>query len=155
MSATPIPPLPNDYAPRQTPPLIASVASAITNSSGPNTSTAVASLKTNLQTAARRGADDVPAAIKTIAVMDPDYANWMQGKSALGSKTIIAPIVTHIVAWAVGYYGLSWDAETTESVAGLVSVGLMGLFHTISTTPVRSWLPQSAPPAAPALRTGA
>ena len=125
-----------------TTPPTATVAGAITNSGGQNFSAAVASLKINLATAALHGAPDVPEAINEIGQMNPAYAAWVQGKSALGSKTIVSGIVTHALAWAVGYYGLGWTAADTETVAGLISWGLMTLFHYISKVPVTSILPQ-------------
>jgi hypothetical protein len=48
----------------------------------------------------------------------------------------------------VGYFGLSWDAEFTESVAGLVSVVLMALFRVVASGPITSFLPTPAKPAA-------
>ena len=56
----------------------------------------------------------VPEAAQAIAVLDPALNAYLQGKSALGSKTLIAPLVTHALTWAVGYYGLGWDPAVTE-----------------------------------------
>lgn len=113
-------------------------ATAIAASTSPST------LKANLETAARNGATDIPAVLQTVATLDPAYASFITGKSALGSKTLISGTVTHMLAWGVGYFGLGWSAGDTELIAGLVSYGLMALFHTISDTPVRSLLPKSA-----------
>ena len=130
MSGTAIPPAPTT-----------TVAGAITSANS------VSSLVSNLQTAAIHGAANVPEAARAIAVLDPELAAQIAGKSALGSKTIIAPIVAHALTWAVGHYGLGWDAATTESVAGLISIGLMAAFRVLcANPPIKSLLPQKPIP---------
>jgi hypothetical protein len=109
------------------------------------TSTTPTGLVSNLKTAALNGADDVPAIARAVGALDPDIATFLAGQSALGSKTLWAPIVTHAVVWGVAYLGLSWDPATTESVAGLISIGLMALFRVIAGGPITSVLPAAKP----------
>src|ERR1700757_2430526 len=120
----------------------ASVNAAIT------AATTTTSLVGNLQSAALNGARGVPEAAQAIAALDPALNAYLQGKSALGSKTLIAPLVTHALTWAVGYYGLGWDPAVTESVAGLLSVGLMAGAGVVTSMPITAVFPK--PPKAAA-----
>ena len=109
-----------------------------------NASSGVSSLRANLETATRNGANDVPDVVQAVAPFYPGLQAFLDGQSALGSKTFIYPIVAHAVVWGVGYFGLTWDASFTESVAGVLSMGLMAFGRWVATGPITSLLPQKA-----------
>ena len=95
--------------------------------------------------AAVSAARDVPTLIAGLKAVDSPLATQLQGISLIGSKTFWAPIVTHAVTWAVGYWGLNWDAATTEAVAGLISWGLMMAGRYVAKGPITSVLPKPTP----------
>lgn len=128
-------------------------ATITTASAAVNQATGVASLRTTMETAARNGANDLPSVVQAVAPFYPGLPEFLAGQSALGSKTFIFPVVAHALVWAVGYFGLSWDAAFTESVAGVISMGLMALGRWVATGPITSVLPKKgvlpgAPPVA-------
>lgn len=90
-------------------------------------------------------ADSVPTLITQAQVMDPALASFLQGKALAGSKTFWAPIVTHLVTWGVGYFGLAWDGATTEAVAGLISCGLMMVARAVATAPITGFFTKGTP----------
>jgi len=112
--------------------------------------TTVTTLVANLQTAAVNGAKDVPEAVKAIATLDPGLSQYLAGQSALGSKTVWAPIASYAVTWAVGKFGLGWDTATTNEIAGLVAVALMLAARWVASGPITSILLKSAPGPTPA-----
>lgn len=93
------------------------------------------------ENAAVSAANDVPTLIAGLKAVDSPLADQLQAKSLIGSKTFWAPIVTHAVTWAVGYWGLQWDAATTEAVAGLISWALMVAARYVARSPIGSILP--------------
>lgn len=104
------------------------------------------SLLSNLRTAVRSGAQDAPAVVREIGALDPRIATFLAGKSALGSKTLISPFVVHALTWAVGAYGLNWDATFTEAVAGFISMLIMGGLRFVTDTPIKTLLPKGNTP---------
>lgn len=95
--------------------------------------------------AAVNAAHDVPTLIAGLKAVDSPLVDQLQGVSLIGSKTFWAPIVTHAVTWAVGYWGLQWDAATTEAVAGLISWALMMAGRFVAKGPITSLLPAAKP----------
>ena len=109
-----------------------------------NASSGVSSLRANLETATRNGANDVPDVVQAVAPFYPGLQAFLDGQSALGSKTVWAPIATYAVTWAVGAWGLNWDAAFTNEVAGLVAVALMLACRWVASGPITSLLPKKA-----------
>ncbi len=120
-----------------------------------NAASTVADLRNKLQIAAINGAEDVPAAIKAIAALSPDFAP----KALLASRSPAGTLVGTVVGWAVAKYGLAcsaaaaasagcWDATTVNVVTGVLvlagtAIGAYVMRY-ITSKPIGSVLPKSS-----------
>ena len=110
-------------------------------------SSSVTTLRTNLETAVRNGATDVPDAIKALTPLDPDLAP----KALIASKSPWGTLAVSAVVWLSAKYGLGWDEGTCAVVGG--GAVLLGSFvmRYITTARIGGVLSAApAPAAAPA-----
>lgn len=69
-------------------------------------------------------AQSLPDLIARAKLLDPNLAAMIEGKAAIGSKTVWAAVLTPLLAWLVARYGIGWDDGTQTLVVGLASAGI-------------------------------
>ena len=83
-------------------------------------------------------ASSVPEAIQNLKAIDPSFAQQLEGKSALASKTLWFIPIVYGTAFLATKYGLNWDSATVNLVAGLLSAGVGWLMRLITSAPITS-----------------
>lgn len=86
-------------------------------------------------------AGSLPQLVTNLKAVDPGLAQQIEGKSALGSKTLWATPISYGVTFLVSKYGLGWDADTVNLVSGLLALGVAMLMRLFTKGPITSLIP--------------
>ena len=70
------------------------------------------------------GARDAASLLERAEGADPQLAEFLAGKSLLGSKTFWYPAILSGASWLATHYGLGWDPALTADLAGLVAAAV-------------------------------
>ena len=81
-------------------------------------------------------AKDLPQLISMAGQYDPALAASLTPKALLASKSAPGTLLVGVVAWAVSKYGLGWDAQTVDLVAGLGVLAGGYAFRSITRSPI-------------------
>lgn len=65
----------------------------------------------------------VPELVTNLKTVDPGLAQQIEGKSALGSKTLWFTPISALVTFLVSKYALPWDPATVNLVSGVLAFG--------------------------------
>jgi hypothetical protein len=92
-----------------------------------------------------RVAKDVPTAIDLARQTDPALADFLAGKSLVGSWTVWVAILTPAIVWASGYYGFGFTGEQCSAVATVLTSLMMIIMRSITSSPITGVVKPATP----------
>lgn len=86
-------------------------------------------------------AQNAASLLAAAETQDPMLAQFLQGKSLIGSKTMWYPLVSWGVVTGSAYFGMGLDASTAMAIASGISYMIMLAVRLITSTPIDTLLP--------------
>ena len=85
-------------------------------------------------------ARSLPELVRGFERTSPDLAKSIEGKSLIASRTPWGVLLAGAIGWAAARYGLGWDSNTVDLVAGLAVLAGGYAMRYVTTGPIRGLL---------------